>query len=405
MARRRRQANNGKIAGCVGVLFGGIFMLAGGGVFFGLTIWPVMQWQAAQAWVETPCRVVSSEVAEHDGDSTTYSINVIFEYSHEGRLYTGNRYDFVTGSSSGYAPKARVVEQYPPGGKTVCYVNPDDPTDSVINRNWSNGYLIGCFGLIFFFAGLGVMFALVRAGKREAAKGVARRVVETYSGEAASVAVAEGGPRVLESTITPKKTFISALIFTIVLYAIVGGVGYGFLSDGFDFEDGIVCFVLGIFCLVGLLGVAGTVRGFLGMWNPRVRLEMNPGALRLGGTVAFTWQLEGDTSRLESMRIYLQGKEHATYRRGTDTTTDRVVFDRITIAEAATQADVGAGRVEFAMPEFTMHTLDLPNNKIEWTIRVEGSIPKWPDIEEEFPVVVLPLPLPGAVAPMEAGHA
>jgi hypothetical protein len=37
-----------------------------------------------------------------------------------------------------------------------------------------------------------------------------------------------------------------------------------------------------------------------------------------------------------------------------------------------------------------MHTFHSPKNKIVWTIHLHGSSPRWPDIEVEFPLTVLP---------------
>jgi hypothetical protein len=37
-----------------------------------------------------------------------------------------------------------------------------------------------------------------------------------------------------------------------------------------------------------------------------------------------------------------------------------------------------------------MHSFAARNNKITWTLRVRGEIPKWPDIDDEYPVHVAP---------------
>ncbi len=43
-----------------------------------------------------------------------------------------------------------------------------------------------------------------------------------------------------------------------------------------------------------------------------------------------------------------------------------------------------------------MHTLTSPNNKIIWAIQVHGDIPRWPDLKQEHPLTVTPLPMPTA---------
>ena len=96
----------------------------------------------ARSWHETQCAIVSSRVATHSGDDgNTYSVEITYDYEYDWQEYRGDRYDFSLGSSSGYERKARIVDAHPPGGEVTCYVDPDDPTRSVIDRS-PGGYLL-----------------------------------------------------------------------------------------------------------------------------------------------------------------------------------------------------------------------------------------------------------------------
>ena len=46
--------------------------------------------------------------------------------------------------------------------------------------------------------------------------------------------------------------------------------------------------------------------------------------------------------------------------------------------------------VQSTPPADTMHSFAGENNKIVWSIKVEGEIPIWPDVNEEFEIKVLP---------------
>jgi hypothetical protein len=37
-----------------------------------------------------------------------------------------------------------------------------------------------------------------------------------------------------------------------------------------------------------------------------------------------------------------------------------------------------------------MHSFSTQHNKIVWSIRVKGEIARWPDLNEEFALTVLP---------------
>jgi hypothetical protein len=94
--------------------------------------------------------------------------------------------------------------------------------------------------------------------------------------------------------------------------------------------------------------------------------------------------------KLRQLEIVLEGAEEATYRRGTDTKTDRAVFTTIPIAKLNDPARLQQGWTHVTLPADTMHSFAAPNNKITWTLRVRGEIPKWPDIDDEYPVHVAP---------------
>ncbi len=134
LSSRRR---GGQSPGCL-VLFFGLF-LAVGCVLSYFILWrPWSQWIAARFWEEVPCRIVSSQVTESsDSDGSTYKVDVTYAYVVEGGEITGSRYDFMNVSSSGYDGKAAVVARYPVGTRAVCWVNPKNRTESVLNRDFS----------------------------------------------------------------------------------------------------------------------------------------------------------------------------------------------------------------------------------------------------------------------------
>jgi hypothetical protein len=123
-------------------IFGAIFMLVGGGVTYALSIHPWLQAREAANWREVPCRITHSEVDSHTGSkgSRTYSLDIRYDYEFEGETYASGRYDFTVGSSSNREWRDAVVRANRVGSQRVCYVNPADPSDAVLNReitfNW-----------------------------------------------------------------------------------------------------------------------------------------------------------------------------------------------------------------------------------------------------------------------------
>ena len=48
------------------------------------------------------------------------------------------------------------------------------------------------------------------------------------------------------------------------------------------------------------------------------------------------------------------------------------------------------GHASIALPVESVPTWKSDNNKIVWVIRVNGEIPRWPDLKEEFVIEVHP---------------
>jgi hypothetical protein len=88
--------------------------------------------------------------------------------------------------------------------------------------------------------------------------------------------------------------------------------------------------------------------------------------------------------------VTLEGREEATYRRGTDTTTARSVFARVKVGSGDRYGNLQRGSAPIEVPADAMHSFTAPNNKIVWLLKVHGEIALWPDVSEELPLEVLP---------------
>src|SRR5687768_5983171 len=103
-------------------------------ILYFFSIVPLRRVYHAREWLETPCVILSSSVEEDRVDSAVYRILITYRYEAAGRSYSSSRYDFSTGATCGFRGKKAVVDRLAPGVRTVCYVNPTDPSDSVVQR-------------------------------------------------------------------------------------------------------------------------------------------------------------------------------------------------------------------------------------------------------------------------------
>lgn len=381
-------AGSGTMGRGCGVLFFGIFFVAGALMLWFLGIRPVMQIFEARSWAETPCTITSSQVESHsDSDGTTYSIDIRYTYEVGGQTYSGDRYDFSIGSSSGYGSKQEVVEQYPPGSETVCRVDPEDPTRSVISVDFSAGYLWGLFGLPFFLVGAFGLLWMLRRPKPGEVKGT-RWLPKASTGETDPKLAAFGstGPLTLQSTYRPVGRFVGILIFAGLWNAMV----YFLLWPAAREEGGCVWLFLAVFGLVGAILLISVPYSFLAMFNPRPVLTLDRSSLALGESSRLSWKWSGSARRITRMRISLEGHEEATYRRGTDTHTDKHLFARIEVVDTPHSVEIGRSSTTLELPANTMHSFEASNNKIVWRLKLQAEIPRWPDVVEEHKLVIQP---------------
>jgi MFS family permease len=382
-------------------LFFLIFFAFGAVFLFFAFIQPLVRIREAQSWPETPCVVLSSQVRSHsDSDGTTYNVDILYRYQIGDREFKSNRYDFMGGSSSGYQGKKEIVDRYPPGAQTVCYVNPRDPADAVLHRGTSAAMWFGLIPLVFVLIGVIGFFASWRWARRRAAAPPAAawmpKAVPDRGRDARRegwAAAAPRGPVTLKPKASPIAQFLglcfAALFWNgiVVVFAVqaAGGVSRGEWIFGWFLAIFLIPFVL-----VGLFLIGAVVYQFLALFNPRPEVTVSSGVIPLGGSVEVTWKFAGLSRRIRRFRMFLEGREEATYRRGTDTVTDKRVFARLDLTDARSPYEIRSGRVTLRIPAEAMHSFECDNNKIIWTIRIHGEIDRWPDVKEEFPIVVLP---------------
>jgi len=362
-------------AGCLAAFFG-IFLLFGLGMslFFAL---PALKVAKARSWREVPCTVLESNVRSHSGsDSTTYSVDILYEYEAGGRMRRSNRYEFLGGSSGGSSDKQAIVAANPPGTRRSCFVNPDDPNDAVMYRGLSKTYWVALAPLLFAAAGAGgIVFAFkIRKGKPSVpsnAAGIAR------------------GPVKLATPHPVAKIFgmlFLALFWNGITSVFVWKTIQEWKSGGKPF--GLTCFLVP-FVLVGLLLIFGVFYSFLAAFNPRPSLTLSSNAVPLGGSATLSWTFTGSVSRLSGMKVFLEGAEEARYRRGKSSHTDREVFAKISVYESAGGV-AASGNAEVRAPADTMHSFSGGSNRIVWTLKLSGEIPKWPDVTESVEIEVTP---------------
>ena len=397
LASKAGRSKRGKF---VAYIFFSIFAIAGLVASFFFLVLPVKNVIAARSWVETPCRILSAQVKRHSGsDGTTYSVDISYQYEFNDKTFTGNRYSFMGGSSSGRSGKRAVVDEYRKAKNPVCFVNSDNPEQAVLAGGFQLTMLFGLIPLVFVVIGIGGVVGTIRKSKRRIISKGARAaewLPETKTARAddniyAPAGADSAGPVILRAT----SSRLAKLLFFILFAAIWNGVVSVFVVDivrGFMKgrpQWGLAAFI-SIFVLVGLGVIIAVIHQFLALFNPKAKLTLSSAQIPLGSTAHLTWEILGRVNRISELAITLQAREECRYRRGTKTYTDKNTFFTFQLAQTTNPTQMSFGEVGFAVPAETMHSFTADNNKIIWSLKVAGDIKRWPDIKDEFDITITP---------------
>jgi hypothetical protein len=392
-----------------GVGFFALFFMIGTVVFYFMTLRPLFGVLAARDWMPTSCTIISSRVQSHrSDDGTTYQVDILYSYEFDGREHRSNRYHFMGGSSSGRKGKAAIVNQYPAGSWQTCFVNPRNPSEAVLERGLTRDMWFGVIPAVFMLIGVGGIIGTLRKGRVPAADVTVfqpapiREVIGmTPTPFSSPIAFEETpGSRVLKSSSSRIVGVIAIGVFTVIWNAVIF---FGFIQSGgffrrgkVDFFDLFTTLFMLPFIAVGLTLIGVLIYQVLVLFNPKVEASIQPDTPRLGGSIGLNWRLTGRTHVLRGLKIFLEGREEATYRRGTSTYTDRKPFLKLELASLASHPEMSAGQAKITLPQDTVPSFKSDNNKIVWAIHVEGDIARWPDLKEEFEIQVFPPSLANA---------
>jgi hypothetical protein len=363
------------------VAFFGIFAVVGAVFFYFVTIRPGLKILDARDWNAVACTVVSSRVQSHSSDDgTTYSVDILYAYEVNGREFRANRYNFMGGSSSGYDGKAQIVAQYPPGAKSICYVNPEDANDAVLLRGFTPMMWIGLFPLVFLVIGIAGM--LGKIGPAAAARKVDFVGQSTQPGEAV----------VLKPSASPLGKFVFSLIFSlfwngIISVAVVGVIQMwrsGGRGEKWFFTPFLVPFVL-----IGIGLAWFTIHSFWALFSPRVRLRLAQGAVGLGESVELSWEFAGRIDKVRDLHLQLEGRQEWDEGSGKGRRTRKDVFYTAELAHFTSANDVRAGSVLCTIPSDHAPSDSEGSQRVVWTIKLKAAIEFGADLNDEYPIHVV----------------
>lgn len=120
---------------------------------------PLYQQQRVKDWQQVPCVVTETRIVPHrvggKKPSTAYEPYAEFEFTHEGQAYSSSKFWLSQRLLNSYAEAKEFLRPFPKGQPAQCWMNPQDPSEAVLNREYVGTSVIGAmFGSALALIGL-----------------------------------------------------------------------------------------------------------------------------------------------------------------------------------------------------------------------------------------------------------
>jgi hypothetical protein len=351
---------------------------------------------ARTSWRTVQCAILSSSVAEHPGggeDGPTYSVDVLYEYEVAGQRYRSNQFNFADHDSSRQIRELLLAERYPVGRPSVCFVNPADSTDAVLEPNVGGQRWVAIVPIVLIIIGVAGLAALLRSRTRFSVAGT----IASSSTVSSHLASPGDGTLILHPIERPaiQFAFIFALtvlwvgLFAVVLRLTISG----------RLGQTIAPMILVVLCgIAGLILVVGAIAGFISLFDPRVALKLSRAEIAPGGFAELQWTCYGRYDRIQRLVLQLEGRETVVYGSGSEAQNQERLFTTIPVHETERPEEMARGKCTLHVPQGVMPTFCGSHNKIRWILVVHGQMRRGPGINNVFELNVVPPPVRNAAS-------
>ena len=383
----------------------------------------VPEWRANHSFAAGHALVLETRLREtEDVEPKSYRPEVLIRYDVDGIVYHARTYNITRSSSTNREKEESLLAPFVAGQRVPFWYDPRNPDSAVVVRGYSwTSWLLLFVPLSFVVAGGGgVALTLLNWNKsteRRAALAQRARSLELLEGVVEPAPEYPTVPRLGEAyhvrgrvlahrlplDLRPATVLVTLLLLSVVVLSIaaayVGVALWNYRAGQTDW------WFMAIFAATWvLLGAAGliyfsrTLVRRLSLAPPIVEISQHP--LRPGETCEVLVVQAGRT-KLASYTVRLVCEEQATFQQGTNTRTETARTYEVPLV-SRDNYDLRRGaalelRAALSIPADAMHSFQSLHNEIRWKLVIVARRAGLPDLERNFPLIVLPA-LEGAQA-------
>jgi hypothetical protein len=369
--------------GCIGLVMGTFFL---GFCLIG----PWWFWSQSRHWVQTTATITRCEISTHSTQhGPSYSLQLTYEYDFQGRRYRSDRKRFGLSINEPVVDLSKWVRAHPVGSSVVCFVNPADPTEAVLDRAPSIGWVPLAVGGLMLGFGI-FLFAKLWRTRWMRLNLTGEKLTEYCLGEPSA------DTRRLRILPPPWLMAIACGLGALLLIPPAAwslAKGMRALMHG---QGDIINLLYGAAAAIGAVWLLRQcVKYSVHARQPAPVLRLTPGVPTVGEPLQVEWEFPTSKS-FESLSISLEGAEEAKVRQITpgyhgavsEEKTNRSVFSKRTLIEATSPQRFGSASIK--LPVTTMHSFRGAKCGISWQIKVKIGLVSGKSAEYAFPVNVRP---------------
>ncbi len=349
---------------------------------------------ASNQWIETRCRVIQSELGVDDEQRKVIDIRYSYAFNHQN--YVGDKYDLGDKATAPRLWKQRVVNRHAVGCETVCFINPQDPSQAVLEPGWTTN-VVNSESIFFLWCGLSwVGFICLVVRLRQVHFEDDTKPEDQGWEPHLALSSQDSGSGVGLLPLRPERPKFQETLRRAILYGPVRGLGVAacVILFAFVFESGellllALIFFLGLLCDMWKMGYCG-LKVALWRFCPRPKIRTNTATPNVNGPLEVEWSLTGGLPTVRSMRIVLKGREQTEVEKRKRSKILRETFAEIVIVNTANPFEMTGGRQKVVIPAGTVPSMEFRKSRIAWSIDVELDVAWWPNPVASFPICVLP---------------
>jgi hypothetical protein len=381
----------------------GIVSLAFSSAFIiGMVILPLRAAMAARSWQATPCVILESGInEEHHHQGNSFNSHVLYKYEFAGREFTSGKFDLNDSMSSSYSSIKFRLEPYQPGATNICYVNPRNPTDAVLRRDFRVDWFFGIFFIAYFVMSLFLIGSSFYTAREAAAS-------------------ASGLPKLPKGRMDSLRVSTRQHAFNRSVWALVGVLACATVATFLaiptirSLRDFAIDFLPILYLCAALVGAGWCAKQFFQfapqLFAPAPIIEISPAVLTLGEPFTLRWKFRSSTRRVKSLQFGLAAREEAKYKtvvasiHGADEQekTEKRITRATPLISITEQGFFSEGHGTFTFPADVMHSFQSPKAKLAWLIQTTEDLNRGATFTHEFEVIVVPR---HAVTPIAATDA